>query len=130
MGRPINKKWFGTAIGAELKIIVQRAMLADGTTLTDAVIVKQTGTRTYVVQDQAKTRTPEAVTLVNGPAQLAPGKCYIKMVPFGGTVLNCEKIQQYRVKAYETDGSIKAYTWSKDPATQPGQADLFLIQLD
>ena len=128
MGRPIQKKWFGLASGAGNQIVVNGVKFADGTTATNAYIVKQTGSNAYVVQDTAMTHAPEIVFMVKAAAvgDLLPGQCFITATPFGGSALPCKKIAQFRCDLFEADGSVKSYSWSTIPATGPGQADLNL----
>lgn len=128
MGRPIKKTWFGLASGSGSQIIVNGVKFADGTTATDAYIVKQSGDRAYMVQDTAKTHAPEIVFMVNASAvgDLMPGQCFITATPFGGSALPCEKIAQYKLSVYAADGTIDSYTWSTQPAVKGGQADLNL----
>lgn len=128
MGRPIQKKWFGPATTAGNQIVVNGVRFADGTTATNAYIVKQTGSNAYVVQDTALAHAPEIVFMVAGWAlgDLIPGQCYILATPFGGAPLPCTKIAQFRCDLQDIDGSIKSYSWSTQPATADGQADLNL----
>ena len=53
MGRPIKKHWFGTSENND-KIVVNGAKWKDGTTSTDAYIVKQTGDTAYLVSNSTK----------------------------------------------------------------------------
>lgn len=127
MGRPIQKKWFGTPVTAGSNHIkVNGVKFADGTTSTSAYIVKQTGSTAYVVQDVALAHAPEIVFMVNATAvgSLLPGQCFILATPFGGSARPCEKITQFRLSLYEADGTIGNYSWSTIPANAAGQADL------
>ena len=129
MGRPINRKWFGTAVPGDVnpRITITGAKFADGVVATGAVIVKQTGAKTYVVS-RLDGRPAESLHMVDGnsgTAGLLPGQCYIKVRPFGGVPVTCEKIQQYRVSVHGIDGTIRSYGWSTTAATKDGQADLF-----
>lgn len=126
MGRPIKKKWFGPAAGAGTQIIVNGVKWADGTTSTNAYIVKQTGSRKYVVSNGTKT---EPVFMVNATSVggLQAGQCFILATPFGGSARPCEKIAQFRVSIYEANGEVNDYSWSTQPAAAPGQADLITL---
>lgn len=128
MGKPIQKKWFGEASTAGNQIVVDAVRFADDTTASSAYIVKQTGSNAYMVQDSAKSHAPEIVFMVNAldVADLLPGQCYITATPFGGSAVACKKISQFRVSTFEADGSIGNYSWSTQPATAAGQADLNL----
>jgi hypothetical protein len=128
MGRPIQKKWFGLSAGAGNQIVVDGVKFADGTTATNAYIIKQTGSNAYVVQDTAKTHAPEIVFMVNAAAvgTLLPGQCFITATPFGGSALPCKKIAQFRVDVFAPDGTPDSYSWSTQPAVAAGQADLNL----
>lgn len=123
MGRPIQKKWFGPASTAGSQIVVNGVKWADGTTASNAYIVKQTGSNAYVVSNGSKS---EIVFMVNATATsgLAASQCYILATPFGGSARPCKKIAQYRVDLYEADGTVNSYSWSTVPATAPGQANL------
>ena len=126
MGRPIRKVWFGKPVGPGTNnITVNGVKFADGTTATNAYIVKQTGSAAYIVQDVAMTHAPEIVFMVNASSlgALLPGQCFILATPFGGSPLPCAKIAQFRVDIFE-GGTRKSYTWSTIPANTFGQADL------
>jgi hypothetical protein len=125
MGRPIQKKWFGLSSGAGNQIVVNGVKWADGATDTDAYIVKQTGSAAYVVSKGPKT---EIVFMVNADnvGDLLPGQCYITATPFGGLALPCKKIAQFRCDLFAADGTVDSYSWSTQPATANGQADLNL----
>ena len=82
----------------------------------------------------------ETVFMVNAAtlSALLPGQCFILATPFGGSALPCAKIAQFRVDIFNTaktvatevgapiDTAITSYTWSTQPATSVGQADLIL----
>lgn len=124
MGRPIQKRWFGAAATAGSQIIVNGVKWADGTTDTNAYIVKQTGSHAYVVSN-GTTKT-ETVFMVNASSTgaLGAGECYILATPFGGSALPCKKIAQFRVDLFNADGTASSYSWSTFPAVVAGQADL------
>lgn len=138
MGRPIQKKWFGTPDTDGLQIVVTGAKFSDGVTATDAYILSQTGSAAYMVQDVAKTHAPEILFMVNANSvdALLPKQCYINVTPFGGTALPAETIAQYRVSVYNIPNSVPTetgapavssvsdYKWSTIPATKAGEADL------
>jgi hypothetical protein len=123
MGRPIKRVWFGPATDTGSQIVVNGVKWADGTTSTNAYIVKQTGDRAYIVSNGSKA---EPVFMVNATAVsgLLAGQCFILATPFGGSARPCEKIAQFRLSIYESDGTINDYSWSSIPATAPGQANL------
>ncbi len=126
MGRPIQKKWFGPASGSGRQIVVTGVKFADGTTASNAYIVKQTGSTAYIVRDAADAHDAEIVFMVNATStsDLLPGQCYINATPYGGSARPCEKIAQFRVYIYEADGTVGTYSWSTIPAAAAGQADL------
>lgn len=135
MGRPIQGRWFGPASLGGQQIIVDGVKFADGTTATDAYIVKQTGSSAYIVSNGTKA---EIVFMVNanGLSALMPGQCYINATPFGGTALPCKTIAQYRASLYTVPNSVPRivgdpavvaatdYVWSTIPATRIGECDL------
>jgi hypothetical protein len=126
MGRPIQKKWFGMPVTAGSgHIKVNGVKFADGTTASNAYIIKQTGSNAYVVQDAALAHAPEIVFMVNAATfgALLPGQCFIMATPFGGIWAPCAKIAQFRVDLYE-NGTVNSYSWSTQPATAAGEADL------
>lgn len=126
MSRPIQKRWFGKSTLTGNQIVVNGVKFADGTTATNAYIVKQTGSNAYIVRDSSDAHAAEIVFMVNASSTgaLLPGECYILATPFGGSALPCSKIAQYRVDLYEADGTINSYSWSTIPAVRVGQADL------
>ncbi len=140
MGKPIKKIWFGPATGSDTSIVVNGVKFADGTTATNAYIVKQTGSAAYVVQDTALAHAPEIVFMVNANSlsALLPGQCYITATPFGGSALPCAKIAQFRVDIFDVantvpnetgapvNNAITSYEWSTQPAVALGQANLNL----
>jgi hypothetical protein len=121
MARPIQKRWFGPG----LQIRVNAVMWADGSISGNAYIVKQTGSTAYIVSN-GTTKT-ERVFMVDATPGLQPGQCAISATPFGGSVLWCKKIAQFRLSVYAPDGSPDSYSWSTIPANAVGQADLNLI---
>lgn len=128
MGRPIKRVWFGLPVTAGSgHIKVDGVVFADGTTATNAYIVKQTGSNAYVVQDSAQAHAAEIVFMVNASSvgALQPGQCFILATPFGGSAVPCAKIAQYSVDVFE-NGTVNSYSWSTVPATAAGQADLIL----
>ena len=124
MGRPIQRRWFGTpTTPGSNHINVSGVKFKNGTTATNAYIVKQVGDRAYIVSNGSLS---EPVFMVNATstAGLQAGQCFILATPFGGSARPCEKIAQYRLSIYEADGTINDYSWSKIPAEKLGQADL------
>lgn len=126
MGRPINKKWFGIPDGTHHKIVVNGVMWANGDYASDAYIVRQVGTRKYIVSDGVTTEPAYPVN-TNSVEGLKPGQCFIMATAYGNDPAPCQKIAQYRVSLFENDGSIKSYSWSTIPASAKGQADLNLV---
>ena len=127
VGKPIQKKHFGLPVtSGSNHIKVDKDKFADGTVVSNAYIVKQTGSTAYMVQDALLARSPEIVFMVNAtnPGALLPGQCFITTTPFGGSAIPCAKITQYRVKTYEADGSIGNYSWSLSAADHAGQSTL------
>lgn len=126
--RPIQKRWFGLPVTpGSNHIKVNGVKFADGTTSTNAYIVKQTGSSAYVVQDVAMTHAPEIVFMVNATSvgALLPGQCFILAIPFGGSAVPCSRISQFRVSVFQ-NGTVVSYTWSTIPANAIGQADLIM----
>ena len=130
MGRPIVKTWFGSPVtNGSGHISVSGVKFADGTTATNAYILKQVGANAYIVQDTALSHVPETVFMVNASSTgaLTPGQCFINATPFGGSALPCAKIQQFRLTVYNSDGTLGNYSWSTRPAVALGQADLVAV---
>jgi len=126
MGKPIQKKWFGLESSPGSQIVVDGVKFANGTTASDAYIVRQVGSTAYIVQDTALTLDAEIVFMVNATSTgaLSPGQCYITATPYGGSARPCKKITQFRVSLYEADGTVGNYSWSTLPAAGKGQANL------
>jgi len=138
MGRPIQRKNFGLATDAGNQIIVNGVRFADNSTATGAYIVKQVGSASYIVQDTPMSHAAEIVDMVNASSvgALLPGQCFINAIPFGGSALPCFKIAQFRVDIFDTANTVArvtgapvpdpttSYSWSAQPATTTGEADL------
>ena len=139
MGKPITKSWFGTPVTTGSgHIKVNGVKFADGTTATNAYIVKQTGSNAYIVQDTALSHAPEIVYMVNAASlsTLLPGQCYILATPYGGSALPCAKIAQFKLSLFDVVNTVPQevgspavagqtdYTWSTIPAASYGQANL------
>lgn len=126
MGKPIQKKWFGKSTLAGNQIVVNGVKFADGSTATSAYIVRQVGSRAYIVRDSGDTHAAEIVFMTNASSTgaLSPGQCFILATPFGGSALPCKRINQFRVDLWGPGTSITSYSWSTIPATALGRADL------
>lgn len=123
MGRPIKKSWFGdpNSVGSQLKITAK----LPGTAVGTGFIVEQTGTRKYKVNIGGVVGD---VFLVNKSVSgdLVDGEGFITVTPFGGSAEPVNKLTQYRVTTYKSDGSTGSYTWSANAASVDGQASIIV----
>jgi len=121
MGRPIQKKWFGTpdSAGYQLKITAK----LPGEAVAEGFITEQTGTRKYKVNVGGVIGTVRLVNkLTDG--DLVDGEAFVSAIPFGGSAQAVSKITQYRISVFDAGGAFSTYEWSKDDATAVGQATL------
>lgn len=123
MGKPIKESWFGSIANTGKQIRVNVVKWADGTTSSNAYIIKQKGSATYVVSNGIKT---EIARLSTVPSELKSGECVVLATPFGGSALPCKKITQHRVSVQEPSGVISSFAWSANDAASSGFATLDL----
>lgn len=110
--RPINKKNFGNAAGASIKV-----RFHNGTTTVTGYIVAQIGTSRFVVTSDGTNRF--TVTLADNTTlagALTVGYATIRATPFGGSIENVKKITSKRV--YTTQGSNLPWVFTGAAAGQ------------
>lgn len=114
MGRPINKRYFGTsADDAEIKV-----QFNDGTGSVDGYIVKQLGSRRFRCTDGAKTADCRLVDKAAG--SLLEGEMSISVRDDTGTVKQVTKISGRKVTV-DTGESIK---WNFSDSTTDGAVEM------
>jgi hypothetical protein len=96
MGRPISNRLFGNTAG---KIAVT---FHNGTAVVDGFIIKQTGSRRFLVGGFAGAAGDgAAMTMVCNLAQtddaLTTGQCAISVTPHGGAAARAKSISTFRV---------------------------------
>lgn len=106
MGRPIQKKLFGTLTGEKIRAIVN---IGEGP--EQALIVKQSGTRKYRVLTPVDGPREGVVVLVNkAQNDLLPGEAIIQVETDLGPA-NVLKLQSKRVSFIE-QGIVKSASWA------------------
>lgn len=115
MGRPLNKRYFGqpTEGGDEIKV-----QFHNGTGSVNGWIVKQTGSKRFVVTDGSATKTCYLVDKTS--ASVAAGEMTISAKLDSGTVVQVTKIAGRKMTA--DDGSV--YPWSFVESTVDGVAEV------
>ena len=125
MGRPINKKFFGVeATPTQAKILANGVVWSNGDVSTDVAILRQVGSKRYIVTDGTHT---EVVTLVpaNSAELLAKGQCAITARSTSSEEsFMCVKISQYRATVMDDQGKIRNVTWSLPDSKRLGQVEL------
>jgi hypothetical protein len=99
MGRPINKRYFGTGAGNQIKV-----RFKTGGTEYDGYIVKQTGSKRFKVSDGTRTITGYLVNKSTGG--LANGDIIINVLTDAGTYVQATKLYN-RVAITEDNVKIK-----------------------
>jgi hypothetical protein len=99
MGRPVNKKYFGSGSGNQIKV-----RFKTGGTEYDGYIVKQTGSKRYKVSDGTRTITGYLVNKSNGG--LDNGDIIINVLTDAGTYVQATKLYN-RVAITEDNQKIK-----------------------
>ena len=110
MGRPINKRYFGTNANNNLRV-----RFHNGTASVDGAIVSQRGSKKFKCVDAAGT---SAVCLLvsKDDGDLAAGEMSIKVANDAGDVLFVRKIAGRKVTA--SDGNT--YPWNFSTSTSDG----------
>lgn len=121
MGRPLNKKYFGSPALPGSQIVLNSAWIpGESAAINDCYIVKQVGTGRYLVKNGTKSGV---VRLVQGvPAKAGEGQLIVK--PHGGgTDESAKMVHSRTVKTWEG----KVYSWSAAAASATGQATMRFI---
>lgn len=114
MGRPIKKKWFGNpdSAGYQLKLSAKFKNSSNVSVSGEAFIVKQCGTRKYLVDidgDQG------IVFLVNKNSvpSLVDGEAYM-LLDVDGAIEPVSKLTQHRAVTWKAGGGYGSYIWTKE----------------
>lgn len=99
MGRPVNKRYFGSGSGSQIKV-----RFKTGGTEYNGYIVKQTGSKRYKVSDGTRTITGYLVNKSNGG--LANGDIVINVLNDAGSFVQVTKLYN-RVAITEDNVKIK-----------------------
>lgn len=103
MGRPINPRYFGLGEG---KISV---MFHNGTDVVAGYVVKQLGTRTFLVSDGTNQKTCVLARTTGEATALTGNLCTIEIETSGGTKY-VDRL--YMTKAVTTEGI--SFNWQQD----------------
>ena len=107
MGRPINKRYFGTGAGNQIKV-----RFKTGGTEYDGYIVKQTGSKRFTVSDGTRTITGYLVNKSTGG--LDNGDIIINVLTDAGTYVQATKL--YSRVAITEDNQKIAWNFADDQA--------------
>ena len=117
MGRPLNKKFWGTLATSGYQIKLTSAWVpGHGSAVSNCYIVKQVGTGRYLVHNG----TVSGVVKLTAGTAAAAGEGYVTVSPYGGGTKYAKTINAHTVKTQ--DGYV--YKWSTAAAAVTGEADL------
>ena len=107
MGRPLNKRFFGTTAVDNIRV-----RFNNGTSSVDGAIVKQKGSKRFICVDASGNQaTCMLVSAADGA--IAVGEMSIKVKTDAGTVVYVTKISGRKVTA--SDGNV--YPWNFSTST-------------
>ena len=115
MGRPLNKRYFGTPTAGGNEIKVQ---FHNGTASANGWIVKQLGSKKFRCTDG--TNTEDCVLVDKASAAIAAGEMTITVKDEGGTARQVTKIAGRKV-TLDTGASI---AWNMSDSTTDGAVEM------
>jgi hypothetical protein len=115
MGRPLNKRYFGTPTAGGNEIKVQ---FHNGTASVNGWIVKQLGSKKFRCTDG--TETEDCVLVDKASAAVAAGEMTITVKDDGGTARQVTKIAGRKV-TLDTGASI---AWNMSDSTSDGAVEM------
>ena len=118
MGRPLNKRYFGSGAGDQIKVRAKIGANAEG----DGIIVSQRGTKKFKVTVGANTGDCFLVDKANGA--LAADEMTMTVLTDGGVLRRVTKIAAHRVTA--NDGV--SYSWTFDGSTTDGKVEIAEVE--
>lgn len=107
MGRPINKRFFGTTAANNLRV-----QFNNGTSSVAGSIVKQTGSKRFVCRD-ASGNTATCYLVAKANASLSVGEMSVTVKNDAGAKLFATKISAHKITA--SDGNT--YPWNFSTST-------------
>lgn len=110
MGRPLNKRYFGTTVSNNLRV-----QFNNGTSSVAGAIVKQKGSKRFVCVDATGAQATCKLTSIDN-ANLAVGQMSITVTNDAGSDLFVRKISAHRITA--SDGV--SYPWNFSSSTSDG----------
>ena len=113
MGRPLNKRYFGSGAGDQIKVRAKIGANAEG----DGVIVSQRGTRKFKVTVGANTGDCFLVDKADGA--LGANEMSISVQTDGGVIRRATKISAHRVTT--ADGQ---FAWTFDGSISDGKVEI------
>ena len=114
IGRPLNKRYFGSGAGDQIKVRAKIGDNAEG----DGVIVSQRGTKKFKVTVGANTGDCFLVDKADG--SLAAGEMTISVQTDGGVIRRAVKIAAHRITA----GDGVSYAWTFDGSIADGKVEM------
>jgi hypothetical protein len=117
MGRPLNKRFFGSGAGNQIKVRAKIGSSAEG----DGVIVSQRGSKKFKVTVGSDTGDCFIVDKANGA--LAANEMTISVITDDGVLRRVTKIAAHRVSANGT-----SYAWNFDASETDGAAQAIDVE--
>jgi hypothetical protein len=114
MGRPLNKRYFGSGAGDQIKVRAKIGSNAEG----DGIIVSQRGSKKFKVTVGGNTGDCFLVDKANG--SLAANEMTITVLTDAGTLVRATKISAHRVST--TAGT--SFAWTFDGSTTDGKVEM------
>lgn len=113
MGRPLNKRYFGSGAGAQLRVRAKIGANTEG----DGVIVSQRGTRKFKVTVGANTGDCYLVDKADGT--LLDNEMSITVLTDDGVLRQVSKITAHRATT-----AAGQFAWTFDPSTTDGKVQI------
>lgn len=114
MGRPLNKRFFGSGAGNQIKVRAKIGTNAEG----DGVIVSQRGSKKFKVTVGENTGDCFLVDKANG--ELAANEMSITVLTDTGTLVRASKITAHRVSTV----AGTSYAWNFDESALDGKVEM------
>lgn len=113
MGRPLNKKIFGSNSNNNIKV-----QFHNGTASVRGYIVKQTGSKWFICKDESG-NTAKCMLVDKASADLAEGEMSITFRYDDTTVQQAVKIAAHRISV-NYNGSLQSFPWTFDTSNTDG----------
>jgi hypothetical protein len=118
MGRPLNKRYFGSGAGDQIKVRAKIGSNAEG----DGVIVSQRGSKKFKVTVGGNTGDCFLVDKANG--SLAANEMTITVLTDAGQLVRATKISAHRVSTV----AGTSFAWTFDGSTTDGKVEIAEVE--